>query len=502
MTPSKRTLVSLAAGCALVALIATPRALTQAPATPAQGGARLAGRALGETPMLSDLAELCDRIGGRPTGSPACERAVDWAAAKLRAAGLDVKVEPYRVPGLWLAESADGACLSPDAFPLRVVAAPGTPGTHDGKPLEAAVVDAGDGTPAAYEKLGARAKGAIALVETGEMKTAEDLFKEYLRNADVVSAAGKAGVAAILLESSRPRGLLYRHPMTTDASLTPLPAALLAREDFTRLQRLARAGEVRARLILRNKTGGPYEARNVVAEIRGRERPEEIVLLGAHLDSWELGTGALDNGVNAALVMDVARGMKSLGLAPRRTVRFVLFTGEEQGMWGSAGYVKRHAAEMPKHAAVVVFDIGSGRTTGFYLNGREDLRKRLDEALGAVAGLAANEHTAEAIDGTDNFDFLLSGVPNLVASQDWAPYLPEYHAASDTFDKVDTREARANAAIAAAVVWGLADGAEPTLPHQTKAEVEKMLVEQKVDQQMKAWNQWNDFVEGRRGVAK
>jgi Zn-dependent M28 family amino/carboxypeptidase len=489
----------------LAALLAASLALAAPPAVETRGnggGARLAARSLGDTPMLSDLQELCDRVGGRPTGSPSCERAVDWAAKKLKDAGVDVKVETYTVPGLWLAESADGSCLGADAFPLHLVAAPGTPGTPDGTAMEARVVDAGDGTAAAYARLGAKAKGAIALVETGEMRSAEDLFKEYFRNPDVVEGARKAGVAAVLLESSRPRGLLYRHPMTTDATVTPMPVALLAREDFTRLQRLARSGEARVRLALKNKVGPAYEARNVIGEIRGTEKPEEVVLLGAHLDSWELGTGANDNGVNAALVIDVARGMKALGLAPRRTVRFALFTGEEQGMWGSAGYVKRHAAEMPKHAAVVIFDIGSGRTTGFYLNGRDELRQPLDQALGAVAGLAVREHTLEAIDGTDNFDFLLSGVPSLVASQDWTPYLPDYHAASDTFDKVDPREARANAAIAAAVVWGLADSPEPAIPHQTKAEVRKVLEDQKVDLQMKAWGQWDDFISGKRGVAK
>jgi carboxypeptidase Q len=201
-------------------------------------------------------------------------------------------------------------------------------------------------------------------------------------------------------------------------------------------------------------------------------------------------------------VIDVARGMKEFGLVPRRTVRFALFTGEEQGMWGSAGYVKRHAKEMDKHAGVIIFDVGSGRTTGFYLNGREELRRPLDQALGAVSGLAASEHTLEAIDGTDNFDFMLSGVPNLVAVQDWSPYLPDYHAESDTFDKVDAREARANEAIAAAALWGLADSAEPAAPRQTRAQVSKLLLDQKLDEQMKAWNQWQDFVDGRRGASK
>src|SRR5262249_28547476 len=163
-------------------------------------------------------------------------------------------------------------------------------------------------------------------------------------------------------------------------------------------------------------------------EIRGRERPEEVVLLGAHLDSWDLGTGAEDNGANSALVIDTARAIRSLGVRPRRSIRFVLFTGEEQGMFGSAGYVQLHRDEMAKHDAAVIVDIGGGRTTGFFLNGREDLRRPLEKILKGLAGLEVGENPPDAIDGTDNFDFLLSGVPNLVANQDPAPYLPQYHA--------------------------------------------------------------------------
>jgi Zn-dependent M28 family amino/carboxypeptidase len=121
------------------------------------------------------------------------------------------------------------------------------------------------------------------------------------------------------------------------------------------------------RLHLLNPTGGPYESRNVVAEIKGRERPDEIVVLGAHLDSWDLGTGAEDNGANSVMVIEAARAIHALGQRPRRTIRFVLFTGEEQGMFGSAGYVQRHKAEIDRHNAVVIFDISSGRTTGFFL---------------------------------------------------------------------------------------------------------------------------------------
>ncbi len=489
-----------------LSVAALASAIGRAPAhsetqAPSDAAARLSGRALGVTPMLDDLEELCDRIGGRPTGSPECDRAVEWAAAKLRAAGLEgVAVEPFTMPSLWLGGEAEARCLAPEAFPIRAAAAPQSPSTPGAGPLEARLVVAGIGRPEDFAALGKSARGAIALVATREMKTFEDLFTEYMRDRAMLEAARDAGVAAVLLMSTRPRGLLYRHPVTATGALAPLPVAVVSREPALRLARLAAEREIRVRLWLRNRTGGEYEARNVIADIRGREKPEEIVLIGAHLDSWDLGTGAEDNGVNAALVIDVARGMKELGLVPRRTVRFVLFTGEEQGMWGSAGYVKRHAAEMDRHVAVVIHDIGSGRISGFYLNGREEMRPSVDEALSAVEALGPFAHSLEAVLGTDNFDFLLSGVPNLIASQAVAPYLPDYHAESDVFDRVDAREARANAAIAAALVWHLAERSERPAARQTRAEVEKLIVESGLDTQMKALGLWDDWVAGRRGV--
>lgn len=469
-------------------------------AAPPDAAARLAGRAVGDTPLLADTKELCDTIGGRPVGSAANARAVTWAAAKFKAAGADaVRTESFPVPFLWLPGTADLAIVSPEPVSLRVVACPAAPSTKGA--ITAKAVDAGEGTDADYARLGAKAKGAIAVVRSKEMKTADDLFGEYMRNGAVFDAAKKAGAVAVLLQSTRPRGLLYRHPVGLGRDLAPLPAAMVSREHAARLLRLAEQGDVTVRLDVANRTGPAYDAQNVVAEIRGSEKPEEVVLLGAHLDSWDLGTGANDNGVNVALLVDVLRGIKELGLRPKRTIRCVAFNAEELGMWGSAEYVRAHAKELGNLAAVVIFDVGSGRTTNFYLNGREDLRKPADAALAGVAGLAGAPHTLEGVDGTDNFDFLLSGVPNYVANQDWTPYLPDYHAESDVFDMVDPREARANVAIASALVWGLANS-DGRAPRQSKAEVDKLLKETKLDEQMKAMGQWEDWVAGRRGVSK
>lgn len=460
---------------------------------------RIVGRSFGPTPLLSDLEELCDRVGGRPTGSPACERAIEWGVARLKAIGVDsVTTETFEVPSSWAAQEATAECIAPERFAIRLAAAPYSASTNG--VLEAPLVDAGEGSAEDFAKLDARAKGAVALISTREMKTLDDLFAEYMKTPALLEAARKAQVAGLLLQSTRPRGLLYRHPLAMANEPLAPPAAVISREHAARLARLAAAGETRLRLRLANRTGGAYQSRNVVAEIRGREHPDEIVLLGAHLDSWDLGTGADDNGANVALVIDAARAIHSLGMKPRRTIRFALFTGEEQGMYGSAGYVQRHKAEMDRHNAVVIFDIGSGRTTGFFLNGREDLRAPLEKALRGIGGFELNENPGDPLDGTDNFDFLLSGVPNLVANQDAAPYLPNYHAESDTFEKVNARELKANTAIAASLVWALAENPERFGRRQSPEEVRKLITGTRLDVQMKAFAQWEDYQAGKRGV--
>lgn len=485
----------LASSLALVTVVLAHPATAASAASPAE---ELAGRAVGKTPLMSDLRELCDTIGGRVTGSPACERAIDWAQGKFRDAGLDkVWTEEFTLPTLWLPGGASVSCTAPTAFTLHAVAAPFSPASPE---IRARLVVAGTGAPGDFEALGDAARGAIALVKSEPMLTFEDLFAEYLRNAPMVEAARKAGVKGLLLMSTRPRGLLYRHPIMLDGTLAPFPVAMVAREEASRLARLAETGEVRVAMSVNAKTGGPYTSRNVLAEIPGREKPSEIVLIGAHLDSWELGTGAEDNGVNAATVIDIARGMKELGLVPRRTVRFALFTGEEEGMLGSEGYVEKHASEMKDHVMAMVFDTGSGRTNGFYLGGREDLRPAVEKALEPVEAFGPFHNAAEAIDGTDNFDFILAGVPNLVADQDPAPYLPNYHASSDVYDAVDAREAHINAAIEAAVIWQIADAPDRPGPRQSRAEVQHLLEQTGLVDVMKAFGQWKDWDSGRRGA--
>jgi len=224
------------------------------------------------------------------------------------------------------------------------------------------------------------------------------------------------------------------------------------------------------------------------------------VLLGAHLDSWELGTGALDNGVNCALVVDVAR-VVAAGPRPKRTIRFVLFTGEEVGLLGSYGYVRAHRDELDRHVAVLIHDIGDGKITGYFTNGRPDIDDAVRSALAPVASRGAGGVVEEAILGTDNFDFLLEGVPNLVANQDTSRYLADYHAESDTFDKVDPALAKENAAVAAVAVLGLANAPKRPGPRQSRAEILRILDDDRwrLAMQMKTYGIWADWESGKRG---
>jgi len=465
---------------------------------PSDPRAALRKRAEGETPLINDTFELCDRVGGRITGSAPMDRAIRWATDKLKAAGVDsVDTETFTVPFLWMPGTAEVAALTPEAFPLRAVAAPGTASSQG--VIEAKVVDVGLGLAADWAKAGTATSGAIALVHTKEMKTFEDLFDEYFRAGPLLKAAAAAQVRGLVIQSTRPRGLLYQHPMVFGRSPGTVPVALVSREQADRVAWLADRTEVRLRMDVVNRIGPMYDASNVVGEIRGKEKPEEVVVLGAHLDSWALGTGAEDNGINAALVIDVARAFKELGLQPRRTVRFVLFAGEEQGMWGSAGYVERHKAELDRHAGVVIFDVGSGRTRGFNVSGRPELRPVLAKALSGYSGMGATAHSLEGVDGTDNFDFLLSGVPNFVADQDPAPYLPDYHAESDVPERVNVKEARRNAGLAATLVWSLANSSAPIPKRLTRGEVDALLVKTKLVEQMQGFDQWEDWKSGRRG---
>ena len=466
----------------------------------AQAAAKILPLVMGPSPMEDDLRRLTDEIGGRVSGSPQMAQAVAWAVAAFRSEGVDVHTEKFTLPVSWSEGATQLEVVGAENFPVRLRAEGWSPPTPPGG-IEAPLVDVGYGSAEEFASASSPIKGAILLVHTDIGSTWADLFDEYLRPPAIIQRALSAHAAAILWMGARERLLLYRHTNSLNGQLDKIPQAIVAREDALRLARSVAAspGGVRVRFSMPNKVGGPVEQENVVAEIRGYEKPAESVILAAHLDSWELGTGALDDGCNAALVIEAARAIKSTGLLPRRTIRFILFGGEEQGTIGSQAYVHAHRAEMDNIRAMIAFDAGIGRVTGYSLGGRRDLEAGLRQILQPLDSWGVNHDTYDASFGTDNFDFLLEGVPTLVANQEEANYLPNYHAASDTFDKVDIRELKLHAALAALTAWGIADRTDLLGKRLTRPEIDALLKETGLDQQMKILGYWDAWQSGARG---
>lgn len=449
------------------------------------------------TPIIEDLQQLCDGIGGRPTGSEANLEAVEWAIKKFKEAGVTVKKEAFMMHGLWLERSATANISGDVTFKPRIAGMSYAKGTAP-EGLKARLIDGGYGSDADFKKLGEKIKGTYILVESPELKDITGLLAEFSTAAGIYERALNANVAGLVYMSSRPRGLLYRYGASA-AVMGKLPMMVMEREQAKRVLRLLRHGknlELTAKLDF--QTGGPYQSYNVIGEIKGLVKPDEIVVMGAHLDAFSLGTGANDNGCNVVMMIDIARQMKKLGIRPKRTIRFALWNGEEQGFIGSWKYTRSHLDEMDKHVMACSVDMGSGAITGFFTNGREDLIEPVNRALEPVAGLGPFQQDIMPIVGTDNYDFMMQGVANLVANHDPANYAVNYHARSDTFDKVDHRQLKINAAITAALVYGFAD-MDVTWKRQSRADIQKIIDKFNLKQQMKFGNFYPLWEDGSRG---
>jgi Zn-dependent M28 family amino/carboxypeptidase len=364
------------------------------------------------------------------------------------------------------------------------------------------VIDVGDGKEADFQKAGDVA-GKIVLVHTVVPKTWADLFAEYANAPPVIDLAVKARAKAVAFMATRDHDILYRHTNSGAGEIDRLPMVIVAREDGERMARLLAAGNlVWADLSIPNQLGGPIKTANVIGEIRGSEKPDEFVILGAHLDSWELGTGALDNGCNAALVVDALRAIKASGIVPRRTIRFVLFSGEEEGLLGSRAYAFGHRPELDKAAGVIIYDSGTGKTTSFSLGGRKDVLLTAKQLIAPLAQFDVKQLTTDMEWGTDHFDFMLEGVPTFVADQEEANYLENYHAVSDTYDKVDFAQLKKHVAEAAVLSLELANLPEKIGPRLTHDQIEQSMRDSNSVEMFKADGIWDDWVSGKRGRQK
>lgn len=458
---------------------------------------RLVGTMLGDTPIISDLQELTDQIGGRVTGSASNLAAVDWALQKFAQAGVPATKESFEMPLQWQELSATARVSGDVTFVTDVVAKPFSTGADE---VSAPLLDGGLGTPDDFARLGDNAKDAWILIATPVLDDAiglGGLFAEYGTAAATEPLAFEAGAAGVVFMSSRPNKLLYRLPLLSAKNRQPL--LLMDRESAERAQRLIRDGKSLSLTASINVDSGyAYQSANVIGEIRGSSQPDEIVVIGAHLDSHDLGTGALDNGSNAMMMIDIARQITRLGLKPARTIRFALWNGEEQGLVGSWRYTQQHRDELDQHVMATSFDIGTGRILGFFTGGMEGLGDMVDGYLRPVVGLGPFQQVNVPLVGTDNFDFMMQGIPNLIAMQADANYASNYHAASDTFEKVDQQQLKLNSAIAAAMVWGFANS-EERLPRWTHDQLVDLIDNTNLEQQMRDFGVWEGWASGDRG---
>ncbi|HXG94424.1 MAG TPA: M20/M25/M40 family metallo-hydrolase [Blastocatellia bacterium] len=450
---------------------------------------RLVGEVFTDGRQMKYLSMLSDEIGSRLTGSPGSTRAIAAMEDEMKRIGLaNVHREPFTMPVSWERGAAQAWLTSHGNRALTVASYTWTPGTNGA--IEGEVVSVGAGRPEDVQRVRDRLRGAIAFaMPAGE--TLDAVIYNFYRTPQLARELKEAGASLLLIASDKQHAMLYTAPVDFNSRLAALPTLSIAREDVGLIQRLMDAGQrLRIRADVRNRVGGPFETANVVGEIRGRELPDEIVVVGAHLDSNDLGPGALDNAAGSAAVMETARAMKALNIQPRRTVRFVLFMGEEEGMIGSTAYVARHRGEMDKTVAALIMDIGAGRPLGWFSMGRTDLDEQIQELMKPLAafGVGAIEHAAFA--ATDNAAFMAEGVPNLIMIQDESVYFTVHHSIADTVDKADPRDYATCVATLAATAFNIAD-AKTRFGHRLTAdEVKKMAAESKVDEQWRAAGIW------------
>jgi hypothetical protein len=476
----------------LLSLLLPPLTNVSAQTPPDAAPARIVGEVFAGGRQLEYVSTLADRIGSRLTGTPGARRAEEWAEGEMRRLGLsNVRREPYRMSASWERGTA-GAWLVSDGGnrPLAVASYTWTPGTEG--PLEGELVDVGAGRPEDVRRVAAGLKGRVALV-VPEGADLDSVIYNFYRAPGLVRELKEAGVLAVLLAADKPHSMLYTAPVEFGGTgrLAALPTVSLAREDVGLLRRLlGQSRTPRVRLDVRNKVGPAFDATNVVGEIPGTDSAQELIVVGAHLDSNDLGPGALDNAAGSAAVLETARAVKALGLKPRRTLRFVLFTGEEEGMVGSIAYVERHRAEMDRTVAALVMDVGAGRPVGWFSMGRTDLDAGIRALSAPLAqfGEMAVEHAAFA--ATDNAPFMAEGVPNLVLLQDETPYFPVHHTVADTPDKIDPRDYASAVAALAVTAYQIADSPQRFGRRLTAAEVRRMAVETKVGEQWRAAGIW------------
>jgi carboxypeptidase Q len=454
----------------------------------------IAGQGFYNSSAFTYLTELSDNVGGRVTGSPAGQKAIDWGAEKMKDIGLaNVHTEKYSVWKGWTRGSASVQMLAPLQRTLTVDAM-GWTGSTPVQGVDAGVVTANLFDMDSEMANMARFRGKIVLMkpEGAPKKKFWMLFAQY---GDFLKDLHKNGAVAVIGGQGgfKAEGMNLTHTgILGFAEDFAIPVVDMTMEDDGQLERLLASGKtVRLHINVQNTfTGGPVESANVVGDIVGREHPEEIVVVGAHLDSWDLSEGATDNGTGTTSVLAAADAIVKSGQRPRRTIRFVLFTGEEQGLLGSLAYVKQHAAEMKNHVASVVLDDGQGPIKEFQLGGRNDLvdsMKAFAESLSNIREIAVNDQREF---GTDTGPFILAGLPGINLDQDSPDYKYTHHSAADSLEEVKPEVLTQDATIMALTAFWIADRPERFASPWPAEQTAKMLRHKGDYDMLKSFNLW------------
>ena len=428
-------------------------------------------------PSMETLRELTDDFGGRLSGSPAYNRAVEWATAKFRSYGIqNVKTESFMLPNGWQRGWARGEFISPVSRPLHIESVGWAPSTPEGG-VKGEVILIDDISADAIKAKAAQIKGKIVILDISKMFEEGNEWK----GAPVLTASAQllkeAGALAVLNPGRSKNQVITAYNLDWLSHESALPEIQVGKEDADLIRRELEKGAVVVHCEVHNVTSGPAPVNNVVAEIRGSEKPDEWILIGAHFDSWDFGTGAEDNGTGSVSVLEVARAIAALGKPPKRSIRFALWGGEEQGVLGSYAYTQAHLNEMNNCVAVLNTDNGPGHPKGWKVEGRKDVRAALQPISdGVLKDIGGGEISMEFSYDTDHGPFVLQGVPALDQWVDESKYGEAHHKLADTFDKVDAVDFKSGEAILVATAWIVANDPKPIatrIDHKAVAEILK-----------------------------
>ena len=458
--------------------------------------AAIAGQGMMNSHAYEYLEQLSDDIGPRVTGSARCNQAIQWGIATMKRIGLqNVHAEPWQIFRGWKRISASAEVVSPARHPLMidsmgwVGSTPQGGATADLVPINVFDLD----NELAHNSGDWRGKILIAVPkgprpEGGGMES-------FAKFGDVLKKAHEVGAVAVIggQGGAKSQGMHLTHTGALGFdTFYDIPVVSISAEDQDLLERfLDRGKTVRVRIDVQNQvTDGPANTANVVGEIPGTEHPEQVIVVGGHLDSWDLAEGSTDDGVGVVTTLGAAEAIARSGFKPRRTIRFVLFTGEEEGLLGSLAYVKTHKDDMKNHVAAVILDNGQGPVTALNMGGRDDTVAAASELvanLSAFGHITANDNTEF---GTDAGPFILAGLPGINLDQNSPEYRYTHHSNVDTFDKVDEAILSRDATVQGLVAFWIADRPERLASPWPPEKSAKMLIEKHDDEFLKLFGLW------------